>query len=160
MKIKEKIVNYTLLCIGITVTAIIAIYLGAQNLQDTIESKKAERVMQDVKRLRIALEKYYQITGKYPELSMDGANNNLKILDYIDKNGKKISFAEIYGEDKLPKTPKTNIFPEKNEVFDRANFDNGTETGGWNYDYSNQTGEIHANLIKNVYSQGIDWKEY
>ena len=35
--------------------------------------------------------KYYKISGKYPELTRDGANNNLRILDYIDKNGNIVS---------------------------------------------------------------------
>lgn len=157
---KNKIIDFLMMAFGILIAVIIAIYLGNRNLQDTKENKKAERVIANLKELRIAIEKYYQLTQTYPELSREGAYKDLKILDYKDKDGNLISFAKIYKHNEMPMTEETNVFKEKNIVFDRNYFENGTETGGWNYDYSTQTGEIHANLIKNAYGQGINWAEY
>lgn len=146
--------------IFVVVVLVITLILSSSNWLDLKEAKKAEKTIKNLTELRIALEKYYQLTGEYPELTREGAKDNLKILDYIDKNGKNISFAKIYGKNSIPSTAKTDKFPESNKVFNTKNFDNVTENGGWNYDYINYSGEIHANLAEDSYYQGIKWSEY
>lgn len=121
--------------------------------------KKAEIVENNLIELRVALEKYYQISGKYPELSKEGASEDLSILDYTNEQGQVISFAKIYGKKSLCSTEKTDSLEESNKVIDSNNFKNIDGSGGWIYDYSNQSGEIHPNLLTNVYFQNIDWSE-
>lgn len=121
--------------------------------------KKAERVETNLIEIRVALEKYFQLTGHYPELSKEGASENLTLLDYIDENGKNISFAEIYGKNTLNFTEKTDFLEQSNKVINSNNFDEIDGTGGWIYDFSNQSGEIHPNLPTNVYFQNIDWSK-
>ncbi|WP_410208326.1 hypothetical protein [Fusobacterium sp.] len=160
MKINERKIHriFTAICMIFAVLGIVL--LGKSSFNDIEESKKAEEVINSLTELRIALEEYYQVTKRYPDLTLEGAKDNLKLLDFTDDSGKKISFAEIYGRNTIPKTPKANNINETNEIFNTKNFDNGTEKGGWNYDYTNQTGEIHANLRENAYLQGIKWEEY
>lgn len=121
--------------------------------------KKAEIVEKNLIEIRVALEKYYQLTGTYPELSKEGANNNLTLLDSYNKLGQKISFAEIYGKNILEFTEQTDSLEQSNRVIDSNNFKNIDGKGGWIYDYSNQTGEIHPNLPSNIYFQNIDWSK-
>ena len=45
-------------------------------------------------------------------------------------------------------------------IYDTDNFSKRSRTGGWNYDFSGRTGEIHANLPVNIFSQNVDWCEY
>ncbi|WP_291259168.1 hypothetical protein [Fusobacterium sp.] len=139
---------------------VVVIILGSYNVKDLTEAKKAEKVLEELKRLRIALEKYYQVTNEYPNLTLEGAKDNLRILDYTDKNGKLVSFAKIYGHDTLPKTPAVENILESNAIYNTDSFKQGENYGGWSYDYSGNTGEIHANLPINIYSQGIDWNNY
>ncbi|WP_300330789.1 hypothetical protein [Fusobacterium sp.] len=121
--------------------------------------KKAEIVEKNLIEIRVALEKYYQLTGTYPDLSKEGANNNLTLLDSYNKLGQKISFAEIYGKNILDSTEQTDSLEQSNKVIDSNNFENIDGKGGWIYDYSNQTGEIHPNLPTNIYFQNIDWSK-
>lgn len=160
MKINDRVVHHVIMCIFVVLAILGITLLGTSSLKDIEESKKAEIVINNLTELRTALEKYYQLTKHYPDLTKDGAKDNLRILDYTDETGKKISFAEIYGRNAIHKTPESEYVGETNEVFNTKNFDNGTEKGGWNYDYTNQTGEIHANLVENAYLQGIKWEEY
>lgn len=134
-------------------------YVVIPEMKDLKYLKKAEIVQKNLKDLRVALEKYYQLTGKYPELTKSGAYDNLRILDYIDEDGRKISFADIYGKEKIAFTQSTESVAENNRVFDTNNFKDINGLAGWNYDYTGQTGEIHANLKPNVYFQGVDWSE-
>lgn len=120
---------------------------------------KAERVEASLVEIRIALEKYYQLTGSYPELNKEGAANDLTLLDYTDRDGKKISFAEIYGKNILDFTEKTDSLAESNKVIDSNDFNKIDGSGGWIYDFSNQSGEIHPNLPTNVYFQNINWSK-
>ena len=146
--------------IVLTVIGILILFLGFYNINDLKQAKRAEATLKELKELRIALEEYYQLTNKYPNLTQEGAKDNLRILDYTDKNGKFISFAEIYGRDSLPSTPENENIGESNMIYDTDNFSKGTKTGGWNYDFSRRTGEIHANLPENIFSQSIEWCEY
>lgn len=145
---------------------IISVIIGAllfyaviPNMSDLKYLRKAEIVQENLTELRIALEKYYQLTGKYPELTKPGAYDNLRLLDYVDEKGRKISFADIYKKNKIAFTQGTDKIYQNNRIFDTNDFKNINGLAGWNYDYSGQTGEIHANLLPNTYFQGVDWSE-
>lgn len=142
--------------LGIAVIILIGIY----NINDLKEARKAEATLKNLRELRIALEKYYTLTKDYPDLTKDGAKDNLKILDFKTPTGETISFAEIYGRNSIPKTPENERVNSSNEVYNTNDFRNGTNIGGWNYDYSGHTGEIHANLPFNVFSQNMNWCEH
>ncbi|MGF6905845.1 hypothetical protein [Fusobacterium sp. PH5-44] len=152
VKISERIAM-----IGAVVGIVVLIFLNVSEIND---QSKAENTLASLSEIRSALEKYYNKTKTYPELTKEGAWNNLKILDYYDKNGELVSFAEIYGKNILDGTFKNDKIDLNNTVRDIADFKNGTMSGGWNYDYTNQTGEIHANLPQNHYGQQIEWDEY
>ena len=154
-----RISNVLTIVAGIAVAVFVAI-LGTMNITDLKEQRRAKETMDRLTELRIALEKYYQVTKTYPELSKEGACNDLKILDYYGPDGKLISFAEIYGKNQIVSTPENEKISENNTVRDTDDFKNGTKSGGWNYNYSGHTGEIHANLPYNIYSQQIEWGEY
>ncbi|MCQ8212395.1 hypothetical protein NON08_07650 [Cetobacterium somerae] len=140
--------------IGVT---ILFIYLAMRGIDDLTGTYKIDETVRNTKELRIALEKYYQKTGSYPELTKEGANINLHILDYIDSKGRKISFAEIYGRKTLAKTYGSNSIIASNNVYDVQDFENTTKTGGWNYNYSQKTGEIHPNLPEDIYLEKVNW---
>lgn len=142
--------------INIAVT-ILFIYLAMRGIDDLTGTYKIDETVRNTKELRIALEKYYQITGSYPELTKVGANSNLHILDYVDSKGRKISFAEIYGRKTLAKTYGSNSIIASNDVYDVQDFENATKTGGWNYNYSQKTGEIHPNLPEDIYLEKVNW---
>lgn len=142
----------------IVIIAVIA--LGSYNVKDLKEVRKAEETLNNLVELRAALEKYYQLTQSYPDLSKEGVKDNLQLLDYKDDKGKVISFAKIYGHNSIPKTSGSEVSAANNIVYDTSEFTKGNNNGGWNYDFSGKTGEIHANLPYNVYSQGINWCEY
>lgn len=148
--------------IGITVIAIIIgiFVIVKYNINDLKQARRAEYTLKNLNRLRIALEEYYQLTKEYPDLTREGVKDDLKLLDYRDKNGVLISFAEIYGRNTIPKTPENELIMSSNEVYDTNNFKEGTGIGGWNYDFSGRTGEIHANLPNNIFSQNLEWNEY
>lgn len=155
-KFRDKIIGI----IFFVVVTIAVVILGTYNVKDLKEVRKAEQTLDNLVQLREALERYYQLTQTYPDLSKNGAKDNLQILDYRDKNGEMISFAKIYGHNSIPKTSGSEVSTASNAVYDTSNFKNGSNTGGWNYDFSGKTGEIHANLPNNAYSQGINWCEY
>lgn len=159
MKIKESYV-YILESFIIISIVILAIFYGSYSkINDVKNVDRAEKTIQKLIELRIAIEKYYQISGKFPDLEKDGVKDNLALLDYTDPNGRKISFAEIYGKTVLEFTEETDSIPASNTVYDIENFNEGNFKGGWNYNYSGSTGELHVNLAKDAYNQKIDWKE-
>lgn len=155
MKETGKIIVFNWI-INIIVT-IIFITLAMRGIEDLTGTYKIDETIRNTKEIRIALEKYYQATGTYPNLAKEGANNDLTILDYIDKNNKKISFAEIYGRKTLAKTYGSNSIIASNVVYDIDNFSNITESGGWNYNYKGNTGEIHPNLPDKIYIEKVNW---
>ena len=159
MEKKEKLKKIGIK-IAIFLLGMLILFLGFYNINDLKQAKRAEYTLKELKELRIALEEYYQLTNEYPNLTYEGAKDNLRVLDYTDKNGKFISFAEIYGRDSLPSTPENENIGESNMIYDTDNFSKGSRTGGWNYDFSGRTGEIHANLPVNIFSQNIEWCEY
>lgn len=129
------------------------------NMSDLEYAKKAQKVQQDLKELRVAIEEYYQLTGKYPNLVAPGVYDDLTLLNYKDKDGKLISFAKIYKKNKIATTQSSKSISYNNRVFDNDDFNKINGLAGWNYDYSGGTGEIHANLKPNTYFQGIVWSE-
>ena len=147
------------LVIIVIVIVLLVSYIVIPGINDLKYLRKAENVQNSLKELRVALEEYYQLTGKYPELTKLGAYDNLRILDYVDEQGRKISFADIYKKNKIAFTESTEEIYQNNRVFDTDDFKNINGLAGWNYDYSGQTGEIHANLKPNTYFQGVDWSE-
>lgn len=157
MKKENKIViinTFIIICV-----TTLFIYFAIRGIDDLTGTYKIDETVKNTKELRKALEKYYQISGKYPDLTKKGANQNLYILDYEDKSGKTISFAEIYGRKTIAKTYGTETLEPSNKVYDIQNFDDATKDGGWNYNYSEQTGEIHPNLPDDVYREKINWKK-
>ncbi len=162
MENREKNKGLAIITEIVIITVIIALlvfYAVIPNVSDLKYLKKAESVQRELKELRVALEKYYQLTGEYPELSRPGACDDLRILDYVDEQGRKISFADIYKKNKIASTQATEEVYHNNRVFDNNDFKKINGLAGWNYDYSGQTGEIHANLNPNAYYQGVDWSE-
>lgn len=155
-KIKSWFILIFLVALGMSFLGIYVVIPGSKDIKYT---KKAEKVQRNLNEIRVALEEYYKIAGKYPELTREGANINLKSLDYIDENGNKISFAEIYKKNTIEFTEGTDKLGKNNKVFDTENFKNNNGLAGWNYNYSGQTGEIHPNLPTNMYMQNIDWSE-
>lgn len=161
MKIDKKNIKGNLITAVLYVIVLIGVViLGGYNVKDLKEVKKAEKTLNNLMELRVALETYYQLTNSYPELTRDGVKDNLKLLDYINEKGELISFAQIYGHDSIPKTSETEEVLENNNVYDVSDFTKGNNNGGWNFDFSGHTGEIHANLPNNIYFQGINWCEY
>ncbi|MGL5000543.1 MAG: hypothetical protein ACRC6J_02340 [Cetobacterium sp.] len=144
--------------INIAVT-ILFIYLAMRGIDDLTGTYKIDETIRSTKELRVALEKYYQLTGNYPELNKAGVNLNLHLLDYNDVYGNKISFAEIYGRKSLAKTYGSNSIVATNDVYDVADFEGSSKNGGWNYNYSGKTGEIHPNLPDDIYVEKINWNK-
>jgi len=155
-KIKSWLMQISLIAVGVLFLIIYVVIPGSQDIKYT---EKAEKAQKKLIELRVALDKYYKISGKYPELTREGANNNLRILDYTDKNGNIISFAKIYNKNSIEYTEGTDQLGKNNKVFDTNNFKKNNGLAGWNYDYSGQTGEIHPNLPVDMYRQKIDWSE-
>ena len=142
------------------VAIIILLGLIFRNGAPVQEDKKARDTLEELAKLRTAINEYYITTGKFPNLTMKGAASDLSILDYRDESGKLISFANIYGSKIIPQTPATDTLAPSNTIYDTADFSNANKLGGWNYDYSGSTGEIHANLPFNAYMQEIRWEEF
>lgn len=155
-KIKTLLMQVSLIAMGILFLIIYVVIPGSKDIKYT---QKAEETQKNLNELRIALDKYYGISGKYPELTREGANNDLKILDYIDKFGNEISFAKIYNKNSIEFTDGTKQLGKNNKIFDTNDFKKKNGLAGWNYDYSGQTGEIHPNLPRDMYKQNIEWSE-
>jgi len=147
---------------GVAVALVLAIIAVQSylNITDVREQERAEQTLRSLRDIRIALEKYYRQTGTYPDLAKEGAANDLKILDFVDNNGHLVSFAEMFGKPQLPETPGNNKIKGSNAVHNVTDFKNASMSGGWNYNYPEKTGEIHANLPHDVYSESIEWEEY
>lgn len=143
----------------ITLLILFVVYRIIPSMSDIKYAKKAEIVRMELRELRTALEKYYQLTGKYPDLTKPGVSDDLRLLDYVDSEGRRISFADIYQKNQIGMTPASKKISNNNRVFDNNDFSKINGLAGWNYDYSGQTGEIHANLTPNTYHQGVDWSE-
>lgn len=121
---------------------------------------ESDHLIKELTKIRIAIDKYRLETGVLPNLCMEGANKDLSLLDYKLSDGRIISFKELLGESELPCTSKSIEIFSNNNVQDISDFSKADLSGGWVYDYSGQTGEIHINLASDIFNQGIDWIKY
>ena len=159
MKIRESIIYILEIFLIIAIVVIAVLYGSYYKVNDVKNVDRAERTMQNLAELRISIDRYYQMSGSFPDLARPCVNEDLTILDYINAEGKKISFAEIYGKKILEMTEATKDIAASNKVYDLDNFNNGNFQGGWNYNFSGNTGEIHVNLAQDAFNQNIDWRE-
>ena len=159
MEVKEisKIVFDTLVVVVILV--VLGLYAFNYRVNDLKTVKNAEITIARLKKIRVALEEYYQKTGTYPNLSLKGASDNLRMLDFETVDGKLISFAKIYGKNVLESPIVGTKEGQGNDVYDTSDFKEVKGTGGWKYNYSENTGEIHVNLKDDYYVQIIKWDE-
>ncbi len=149
--------GFTILEFVIVVGALFLFFVMAiPRLSDVRDSTKAAKVQKDLMGMRVALENFYTSTGEYPDLISEGAKDNLKLVKGDSADGKKVSFAQFLGRDSIPKTPESGELKESNRVIDQEDSKN-EGIGGWKYNYSGKTGEIHANLPDNTYNQLIKW---
>ena len=91
MAIKESS-KYILEAISGVLILLLALILGIFFRTDDVkETEKAMKTQKNLLELRLALEKYYNKTGKYPKLEVDGSSEDLKrVPPHIIKN-KRIS---------------------------------------------------------------------
>ena len=151
--------GFTILELIIVLGALALFFVMAvPRLSDVRDSTKAARVQKDLVGMRVALENYYTATGEYPDLISEGMKDNLKLIKAESIEGKKVNFAQFLEKDSIPKTPKSGLIEESNLVIDWENSEQ-TGIGGWKYNYSGKTGEIHANLPDDMYNQLIEWSE-
>jgi len=151
--------GFTILELIIVLGALALFFVMAvPRLSDVRDSTKAARVQKDLVGMRIALENFYTATGEYPDLISEGMKDNLKLIKAESIEGKKVNFAQFLERDSIPKTPKSGLIEESNLVIDWENSEQ-IGIGGWKYNYSGKTGEIHANLPDNMYNQLIEWSE-
>lgn len=139
------------------VVTVVFIALAMKGIDDLTGTYKIDETIKNTKDIRVALEKYYEKTGEYPNLAKAGANEDLTILDYRDENNELISFAQIYGRKALAKTYGSNSIIASNVVYDVDDFSKITESGGWNYNFKGSTGEIHPNLPDKIYIEKVNW---
>lgn len=161
MKINFK-GNYKLILeiiVGIIIISVSMFYAFYYSVDDLKNVKNAETTLLRQKKIRVALEEFYQKTGIYPNLVEEGVSNNLQLVATEGKDGKKVYFSLIYGKNKLDAPVAKDGEKESNKVYDVEDFKEATNNGGWNYNYTGNTGEIHANLPDNYYLQQIKWNE-
>ena len=145
--------GFTLLELFIVIGVVcILVLMAIPKLSDVKESRMASEMQNNLVDMRIALEEYYKETGEYPNLI--GVENDLRDVMSSDDG---ISFGEILGRKTLVKTPRVGEIPATNKIYDMANPEEITQNGGWNYNQSGNTGEIHVNLPTNIFGQEIDW---
>ncbi|MGL5122838.1 MAG: hypothetical protein ACRC6K_01535 [Fusobacteriaceae bacterium] len=145
---------------AVVLIIILAISYGFYyKINDLKDAKRAEKTTINLIKLRVALEEYYEITGTYPDLTEDSVRNDLSLLDFETESGIKISFAKIYKRNKIYFTEATKKIEGNNKIYDVSNFEDGSMSGGWNYNFKEKTGEIHANLPENAYGQNIIWSK-
>ena len=156
IRLKESFKFIFEIIIAIAVISFAAFYGFYYKINDIKDARKAELTMNKIIKLRIALEKYQEIAGHYPDLTKnEQVKNNLFILDYVSENGKKISFQDIYGQQNIDFTEAVLNLEESNTIYPLRK--ELTLNGGWNY--NKKTGEIRANLPENSYGQNIIWTE-
>lgn len=142
------------LIIILSVVGILA-FMSVPKLSDVKDSGRAAEVQKNLIDLRVALEEYYSRAGEYPMLS--GTENRLEELKIEGNSGESVSFGELLGRRRIPSTPNLEGSSGGNAVRNLQDFSKGAYDGGWNYNYTEQTGEIHANLPENIFKQSIDW---
>lgn len=157
MEIKESTKYILEIATGVVVL-LLALILGIFFRTDDVkETGKAMKTQKDLIELRIALEEYYQLTGKYPEIGVEGSSGDLSLVEpHVVKN-KKIYFKDIYDKNEVQSTEGTPKVKKSNKINNIQNLEKPTLDGGWNY--NSKIGEIHANLPTNIYLQNINWSE-
>ncbi len=152
--------GFTLLELVIVLGALFLFFVMAlPRLSDVRDSTKAAKVQKDLAGLRMALENFYTSTGEYPDLMSEGIKDNLNLAKGENIEGKKVTFDQFLDKDSIPETPGNDVLNKSNKMCDLNDFTKGDNTGGWNYNYSGKTGEIHANLPENAYGQLINWSD-
>ena len=146
--------GFTRLELLIIVSAIAIFALMAiPKLSDVKESRVAAQVQKDLVDIRTALEIHYKQTGEYPVL----VGNEDRLMKVIVED--ELTFGDIIGKRKMPSTPKVGEIESSNRIIDTRKFPSSSGNGGWNYDQSGRTGEIHVNLPMNIFKQEIDWNK-
>lgn len=125
--------------------------------QDIRSASMGARVQKDLVSMRLAMEEYYVETGGYPKLVKLDKDRSLEDVGTRGRNGSIVSFGKILNKNRIPSTPSVGEIVESNRVEDISDFSTGSGLGGWNYNESEETGEIHVNLPRNIFDQGIDW---
>lgn len=118
----------------------------------------AKQLLNDIKRVRIAIDQYYLKTGEFPDLLIDGAKDNLELIAFRKNSDEFITFSSILGENIFPATPEYKDLESTNIIYDTDSFKEFTNDGGWYY--NKVTGEIHVNVPYNLFDQGIEWNTY
>lgn len=150
--------GFTILELAIIVSVIgIFAFMALPRLSDVKDSSKAAGVQKDLTGLRVALEEYYSQVEEYPALM--GVEDVLEDVSGRDSHGNSLTFAQVLGRKKLPSTPEAEGVKKRNTVTDLQDFREADGSGGWNYNYGEKTGEIHANLPAGIFRQSIDWND-
>ncbi len=151
---RVKIISFAL----VPVLLLITLFIFSAYKNDNSDVESAKTVMNDINRIRIAIDKFYLESGTLPDLISGENRNNLKLIKFKTTKGKEKTFKNFLGENKFPETPNYKNLKNTNRIFSVENFENITEDGGWNYNI--KTGEIHANIPYNYFNQSIDWKSF
>lgn len=150
--------GFTILELAIIVSVVgIFVFMALPRLSDVKDSSKAAGVQKDLVDLRVALEDYYTQVEEYPALM--GVEDVLEDISGRGTDGSEVSFAKVLGRRRMPATPEVEGVKKRNTVTDLQEFREADGSGGWNYNYRERTGEIHANLPAGIFRQSIDWNE-
>lgn len=150
--------GFTIPELAIIVSVIgIFVFMALPRLSDVKDSSKAAGVQKDLVDLRVALEDYYTQVEEYPALM--GVEDVLEDVSGRGSDGSQVTFAGVLGRRKMPSTPEVEGMKRRNTVNDLQDFRESDGSGGWNYNYGERTGEIHANLPAGIFRQSIDWNE-
>lgn len=153
-KSKIRLFNFSLVPV-LLLAGLFFISIARSNNSDI---NYAKEMINNIKHLRISIDKYYLKTGKFPDLAGKDINNNLKLIEYLTKEGDKVNFKDIYGFSTLAGTPEFKNLDASNKVYEVENFKEVSNNGGWNY--NKKTGEIHINLPDNFFDQSIEWNSF
>ena len=153
-KLRIKLFHFSL----IPVLLLATLFFISIARSDNSDINYAKDMINDIKHLRISIDKYYLKTGEFPDLAQEGVNNNLELITFEIKGKSKISFKDIYGSNILAGTPKYKDLDASNIVNEVKDFKELSNDGGWNY--NKKTGEIHINLPYNFFDQSIDWNSF
>lgn len=153
-KLKIKLFNFSL----IPVLLLAGLFFISIARSDNSDINYAKDMINNIKHLRISIDKYYLKTGEFPDLAGKDVNNKLELIEYKTEEGEIITFKDIYGFSVLAGTPDFKNLVASNKVYEVENFKDTTNDGGWNY--NRKTGEIHLNLPNNFFDQSIEWNSF
>lgn len=156
---KIRILSFAL--VPVILLASLLIFSMYKNDNSDVES--AKRVLKDINRIRMAIDKYYLESGKLPDLVSGDNRNNLTLISFKDKDGIEKTFNDFLKtkNNRFPETPQYKNLVSTNKIIQVDNFNHVTKDskdGGWNYNI--KTGEIHANIPYNYFNQSIDWNSF